>query len=93
MVSQSKDFQSSCTERDRKKPIFATCLTTQGNNALVLLIFQISEVPEDHKTESLRDREEDLLGEMVKLVNEKNELVHHLDTQVRDKANGYGSKL
>ncbi len=42
---------------------------------------QISEIDDDHKTEAVRNREEELLEEMVKLVNEKNELVHHLDTQ------------
>ena len=44
---------------------------------------KLSEIDDENKTESIRTKEEELLEEMVKLVNEKNELVHHLDTQER----------
>ena len=42
---------------------------------------QIADIAEDRKTESVRNREQELIEEHLKLVNEKNELVYHLDSQ------------
>ena len=42
---------------------------------------QIADIAEDRKTETVRNREQELIDELLKLVNEKNELVHHLDSQ------------
>lgn len=42
---------------------------------------KLSLMPEENKTEASRAREKELLQQHLDLVNEKNELIHHLDTQ------------
>lgn len=42
---------------------------------------QINSVEDWKKTEEQRDREQALLDELVQIVNKRDELVHHLDSQ------------
>ncbi len=60
-----------------------SALISRKQEAINEELQKLSQLDEDHKTEETIEREQRLLNELVALVNEKNELVHHLDNQER----------